>query len=221
MVSITYHKLFEYVVAAMLRASGYIAGVPVKRIGGRGTTHQIDVIGIEFNHLPFLYDTILIVEAKCYGPNESVGIDVARQVKSNILDLEQTLPRTLNSLPRTLRPVDLFVHIFGKKDGEGLTANYRGAIFTTGTFSKYTKEFSYAHGIYLLNFPPIIADKRVVDWIKGLLDILRNISNNPELLIDYFPRGKKPLLNNYNNITRKLWKNIAHLNQKKGITCSR
>jgi len=210
MVSITTHKLFEYIVAAMLRASGYVAGVPVRRIGGRGTTHQIDVIGIEFNHLPFLYDTILLVEAKCYGPNEIVGIDVVRQVRSNLLDLEQTLPRNLNPIPRTLRPVDLIVNTFGKKEGESLTASYRGAIFTTDTFSRYAKEFSYAHGIYLLNFPPRIAGKRVIDWIEDLRDILQSIKN-PEELVGYFPRGKKPRLSKYTNILKKTFEEYASL----------
>lgn len=209
--SVTFHKLFEYVVAAMLRASGYVAGVPIRRIGGRGTTHQIDVIGIEFTHLPFLYDTILLVEAKCYNPGETVGIDVVRQVKSNIVDLEQTLPRDLNLLPRNIRPVQFFVSVFGKRDGEGLTACYRGAIFTTGRFSKYAKEFAYAHGIYLFNFPQRIAGRRVVDWIKTLEGILFDLAENPSLLKRYFPTAKKTRIDYYVNILQKLKENHGDL----------
>jgi hypothetical protein len=205
------HKLFEYVIAAMLRASGYVAGVPIRRIGGRGTTHQIDVIGIEFTHLPFLYDTVLLVEAKCYDPGETVGIDVVRQVKSNVVDLEQTLPRALNLLPRNIKPVQFFVRVFGKKDGEGLTACYRGAIFTTGKFSRYAREFAYAHGIYLFNFPQSIAGRRVVDWIKTLEKILFDFAGKPSSLRMYFPTAKKTRLNYYSKILQRFRENHGDL----------
>jgi len=185
--SITVDKLFEYVIAAILRGSGYVAGVPIRRIGGRGTSHQIDVIGIELNHLPFLYDTILLVEAKCYSPNESVGIDVIRQVKSNVMDLEQTLPRELTLLPRNLSPIDYFTNILGKSAGEGWTVNYRGAVFTTGQYSQYAKEFAYAHGIFLFVFPPLIKGKPTVQWVDDLKKILSELSENQSKIRIYLP----------------------------------
>ena len=209
--SITLDKLFEYVVAAMLRASGYVAGVPIRRIGGRGTTHQIDVIGIEFSHLPFLYDTILLVEAKCYDPDATVGIDIVRQVKSNILDLEQTLPRNLNLLPRNIRHVEFFVNVFGKREGEGLTACYRGAVFATGKFSRYAKEFAYAHGIYLFNFPRRIAGREVVEWIKILKKALLDVAKSPSKLKKYFPTARASRLDYYAGILEKFKENFSDL----------
>lgn len=196
-------KLFEYIVAALLRASGYVAGVPIRRIGGRGTTHQIDVIGIEFSHLPFLYDTVLLVEAKCYDPEETVGIDIVRQVRSNVLDLEQTLPRNLNMLPRNLRRVQYFISVFGRRRIEEITACYRGAIFTTGRFSRYAKEFAYAHGIYLFNFPRSLAGRKVVEWIEMLRKILLDIAEDSAKLQKYFPTARGTPLDYYNKILAK------------------
>jgi len=171
----TIDKLFEFTVAAVLQGSGYVAGVPVRRLGGRGTEHQIDAVGIEFKHVPFTYNTILIAEAKCYHSRQSVGIETVRELKSILIDLEQTLPRNLNVIPKGKNPGWYFHSLLGKRSGENLTVHYKGAIFSTKRFSDWAKEFAYSHGIFLFTFPDPIAGKSIIYWMKTLLSRLKEM----------------------------------------------
>jgi len=200
---ITIDKLFEYLVAAVLRYSGYFAGVPTKKMGGRSTKHQIDVVGIEFNHLPFIYDVLLIVEAKCYNITQAVGIGAIRQIKSNVDDFNQTLPNYLNPLPRNIAPHEYFVRHFGNGNAEEWTVNYRGAVFTTSHFSSGAKQFAYAHGIYLVNFPNYFAGKIVEDWLKIIKRIIESISSF-QILKRYVPTAGRYAFRMYMQILDKL-----------------
>jgi len=210
--SLRLDKMFEYVVASTLRECGYIAGVPFKRLGGRGTTHQIDVLGIEFKQLPFLYDTVLVVEAKCYDRQASVGIDTVRRVKSILIDLEQTLPRKVRLLPRYVAPLHYFKYVFGNSEGENLTVSYKGAIFSTKSYSEEAQAFANAHGIFLFNFPEYIAGKSFLKWMKMLLDELSNLAENPINLHEYLPRSLS--IEATTIMLEKLKKSYKHLEPK-------
>ncbi len=82
--------LLEEAILYLLRWSGYktveivgtdptlhkgSAGMEVR---GRGGIHQIDAIADLSFGFPFSYPQRLLVEAKCYAPDEPVGIEVAR-----------------------------------------------------------------------------------------------------------------------------------------------
>lgn len=173
--AIAIDRLFEFTIAALLQDSGYVAGVPVRRLGGRGTTHQVDAVGIEFKQVPFAYDTILIAEAKCYEATKSVGVQTVRALKSILIDLEQTLPPRLNIIPKGKDPGWYFHSLLGNRSGENLTVHYRGAIFSTKIFSHWAREFAYSHGIFLFTFPDFVAGKSVIDWMKILLSRLESM----------------------------------------------
>ena len=185
-VSLSVDKLFEYVIAAILRECGYIAGVPTSELEGRGTRHQIDVMGIEFKKLPFLYDTVLVVEAKCYDRTKWVGIDTVRQLKSVLIDLDQTLPRNITPLPRNLYPPSrYFTNILGNEDLGGLTVNYSGVIFSTKHYSDQAREFANAHGIFLFHFPDYIGRMQLLEWFDMILQELSRLSESPFGLSSY------------------------------------
>lgn len=195
--------MFEYLVAAVLRYSGYIAGVPIRRMGGRGTKHQIDVVGIEFNHLPFLYDVILILEAKCHSINRHVGIDVIRQNKSNIDDFNQTRPNFLNPLPRNQHYTEYYNNLLGVNNHEKWTARYQGAVFTTSYFSDEALEFALAHGIYLLNFPNYVNGNLIEDWLELIKTSIVSIKSLNDLR-QYVPNSGEKAYKKYAAIITKL-----------------
>lgn len=202
--SISTHKLFEFVVAAMLRESGYVAGVPISFVQGRGGEHQLDAVGIEFNRSPFQYDSILVAEAKCYDPSRkdsTIGIEIVRELKSVLIDLEQTLPRALKPIPRGRNPLWYFTDLIGIENN--ITARYCGAIFSTTEFTRPAREFAYAHAIFLFHFPPIVSGKKVNRWMTDLLVKLKELNKNNKKL-RLLLRRKKNLLS-YPAVLRKLF----------------
>ncbi|RYD05310.1 hypothetical protein N752_10070 [Desulforamulus aquiferis] len=130
--------LFEYMVAFILRNNGYIAGVPRRKLGGRGTQHQIGVIGIDLNNSPFCLNTVLLVASR--GPSNYDPVNdmqIVRNLKATILDLEQTLPSRRELIRDLLdnNRGDLFHRIYGgKKLKETLTVNYVGAYLLPENF---------------------------------------------------------------------------------------
>ncbi|MEG6511102.1 hypothetical protein V6C32_04185 [Desulforamulus ruminis] len=161
-------KLFEYMVAYILRNNGYIAGVPRRKLGGRGTQHQVGVIGVDLNNSPFCLNTVLIVAAR--GPGETdaaADMQLVRNLKATLLDLEQTLPARRELIRDLLdnNRGDLFHRIYGgKREKETLTVNYVGGVFIAGDFSRPAWEYANAHGIYVVHLPEVFAGEPLLDW---------------------------------------------------------
>lgn len=162
------NRIFEYMVAYILRNNGYIAGVPRRKLGGRGTQHQVGVIGIDLNNSPFCLNTVLIVAAR--GPlqiDDKADMQLVRNLKATLLDLEQTLPSRRELIRDLLdnNRGDLFHRIYGgKKVRESLTVNYVGGIFVAGQFSRSAWEYADAHGIYVVHLPNIMAGLPIASW---------------------------------------------------------
>jgi len=208
--SISTHKLFEFVVAAMLRESGYVAGVPTSFVEGRGGEHQLDSVGIEFNRAPFQYDSILVAEAKCYDPSRkdsTIGIEIVRELKSVLIDLEQTLPRELKPIPRGRNPLWYFTDLIGSE--KNITAHYCGVIFSTTEFTKPARDFAYAHAIFLFHFPPTVSGKKVTRWMTDLLLKLEELNKNNRklrlLLRHKNAHARKKNILSYSAVLRKLF----------------
>lgn len=165
-------KLFEYMVAYILRHNGYIAGVPRRKLGGRGAQHQVGVIGIDLNNSPFNLNTVLLVAARGPAPlNHETDMLLVRNLKATLLDLEQTLPSRKELIRDLLdnNRGDLFHRIYGgKKVKEALTVNYVGGIFVAGQFSHPAWEYANAHGMYVVHLPERLADQPVLDWYQQI-----------------------------------------------------
>ncbi|AQS58658.1 hypothetical protein B0537_05895 [Desulforamulus ferrireducens] len=163
-------KIFEYMVAYILRNNGYIAGVPRRKLGGRGTQHQVGVIAIDLNNSPFSLNTVLLVAAR--GPeltDPDADMQLVRNLKATLLDLEQTLPPRRELIRDLLdnNRGDLFHRIYGgKKLKETLTVNYVGGIFVAGQFSYPAWEYANAHGIYVVHLPETIAGESIINWYQ-------------------------------------------------------
>ncbi|SHK46256.1 hypothetical protein SAMN02745123_01924 [Desulforamulus aeronauticus DSM 10349] len=169
-------KIFEYMVAYVLRNNGYIAGVPRRKLGGRGTQHQVGVIGIDLNNSPFSLNTVLLVAAR--GPelaDPDNDMQLVRNLKATLLDLEQTLPSRRELIRDLLdnNRGDLFHRIYGgKKVKETLTVNYVGGIFVAGEFSYPAWEYANAHGIYVVHLPEAIAGEPISNWYEKVRSVL-------------------------------------------------
>lgn len=177
--NISRDKLFEYIVAYILRHNGYIAGVPRRKLGGRGAQHQVGVIGVDLNNSPFCLNTVLLVAAR--GPaqiNHEADMQMVRNLKATLLDLEQTLPSRRELIRDLLNNNrgDLFHRIYGgKKIKETLTVNYVGGIFVAGEFSAPAWEYANAHGIYVVHLPNSIAGDSVLNWYEKIQTGFANI----------------------------------------------
>ncbi|GAB6182243.1 hypothetical protein JCM14036_35620 [Desulfotomaculum defluvii] len=172
-------KLFEYLVAYILRNNGYIAGVPRRRLGGRGTQHEVGVIGIDLNNSPFCLNTVLLVSARGpVTPNNIFDMQLVRNLKGTLLDLEQTLPSRRELIRDLLdnNRGDLFHRIYGgKKIRETLTVNYVGGIFVSGEFSYQAWEYANAHGIYIVHLPDFFAGNPIGYWHHKICCAMSNI----------------------------------------------
>ncbi|SHF01598.1 hypothetical protein [Desulforamulus putei] len=172
-------KLFEYMVAYILRNNGYIAGVPRRKLGGRGTQHEVGVIGIDLNNSPFCLNTVLLVAARGPAPaNHTADMQLVRNLKATLLDLEQTLPSRRELIRDLLdnNRGDLFHRIYGgKKAKETLTVNYVGGVFVAGEFSYPAWEYANAHGIYVVHLPELMAGQPVLHWYRQIRSLMSQI----------------------------------------------
>lgn len=166
-------------VAFILRNNGYIAGVPRRKLGGRGTQHQVGVIGIDLNNSPFCLNTVLLVAARGpANPDPTNDMQLVRNLKATLLDLEQTLPSRRELIRDLLdnNRGDLFHRIYGgKKIKETLTVNYVGGIFVAGEFSQPAWEYANAHGIYVVHLPDIMTGEHISHWQEKIRLLLSEI----------------------------------------------
>lgn len=170
-------KLFEFMVALVLRNNGYIAGVPRRWLGGRATKHQINIIGLDLNSSPFTFNNIIIIKS-CFNQHGISDLDTVRNLKATIMDLEQTLPprrELIRDIAGTDRG-DLFHRIYGRdKSRETFTVNYVGGIFISKTLDKHAWEYANAHGIYVTYLPQIWAGQSLEYWFKLLRQHLNQV----------------------------------------------
>ncbi|MEG6617642.1 hypothetical protein V6C27_14695 [Peptococcaceae bacterium 1198_IL3148] len=176
-VQISDEKLFEFIVALVLRNNGYIAGVPRRLLGGRATKHQINVIGLDLNTSPFTFNNIIIIKS-CFNQQGISDLDIVRNLKATIMDLEQTLPpkrELIRDIVGTDRG-DLFHRIYGReKNRETFTVNYVGGMFISKTLNKHAWEYANAHGIYVTYLPQIWAGHSLEHWFKLLRQRLNHV----------------------------------------------
>ena len=98
-------------------------------VNGRGGSHQIDAIAdFRVGH-PFTYPPRLLVEAKAFGSQKSVGLEVVRNAVGVLKDLNEA---------------------WMPSDSTRTRHHYHYAIFTTTRFSKPAQKYAFAHDIYLL-----------------------------------------------------------------------
>ena len=167
-VQISDDTLFEFLTAVILRNNGYIAGVPRRWLGGRATKHQVNVIGVDLNNIPFSFNNIIIVKA-CCSRNRQSDLDMVKNLQSTVLDLQHTLPprrELIRDIVGTDRG-DLFHRIYGKqKNRESFTVNYVGAIFISKPLDQHAWEYANAHGIYTAYLPETLLDYPLVYWFN-------------------------------------------------------
>ncbi|ABO49777.1 hypothetical protein Dred_1243 [Desulforamulus reducens MI-1] len=203
---ISENRLFEYLVAYILRNNGYIAGVPRRKLGGRGTQHEIGVIGIDLNNSPFCLNTVLLVAARGQAQsNPTSDMQLVRNLKATLLDLEQTLPPRRELIRDLLdnNRGDLFHRIYGgKRMKETLTVNYVGGVFVSSEFSYPAWEYANAHGIYVVHLPDCIAGKPVHQWYQRIRSSMSKIRDeNDKFTLPGLAKKTKKHLDFLNVIT--------------------
>lgn len=129
---------FENYVNRILTLYGYNSINPRNRIEGRGTSHQIDALGISKVTPVFSYPITILAEAKYYNPTRTIGIEILRNFYGVINDIKQKLPNAF------IQPT-----INGNNYING-TSNIIGVIISTAGFSSFSRNFGYAHGIFMV-----------------------------------------------------------------------
>ncbi len=108
-------------------------------VQGRGEKHQIDALAA-FDHTPpFMYPVRLMVEAKCYAPNNTVGIDVVRNSVGVLKDISE----------------NYFTYNSATDDGHEIKAqryNYCSAVFSTSGYTSGAISYAIAHQIFLIQY---------------------------------------------------------------------
>lgn len=141
--------ILEEVLAYLIRNTGYRLLVDATQdpeeldwkhnglvVRGRGSVHQVDVLG-ELRWIPaFTYPLRLFVEAKFRRSRTSVG--VVRSMVGTLLDVNQS------NLPQVDRRNGNVPQIRPKY-------HYAGAIFSTSGFSRDAMDMALAHGVSLID----------------------------------------------------------------------
>jgi hypothetical protein len=131
-------KQFEIFVNQLLTLYGYQSINPTNRVEGRGTTHQIDAIGINKLTPTFSYPITIIAEAKYFSRQRIVGIPILRNFYGMISDVRQKLPNNF-----------LYPSLADNVYNNG-TSNIIGIVISTTGFSSFARNFAYSHGIFLV-----------------------------------------------------------------------
>lgn len=99
---------------------------------GRGTEHELDAFGQYRHSIPFVSPIRLFVEAKCYKPSRSVGVDIIREAIAVQKDINENYVSQSRG-PAGDRRLECF------------------AVFSVSGFSSSAKKLAHAHGIRLVS----------------------------------------------------------------------
>lgn len=136
--------ILEEVIAFLIKNSGYhiidtsyngdpdlLVNGHDLRVKGRGSTHQVDVLGELDWPSAFTFPLRVFVEAKCYD-KKTVGLNIIRNAVGTILDVNQNYFPKIVPEPRT-------------------KFHYSYAIFSTSGFSDNAVEMATAHQISIVD----------------------------------------------------------------------
>lgn len=156
--------LLEEAIFELLRRTGFL---PIDKAGtdqtlrdgdaglyvqGRGSEHQIDVIGDYPLTMPFSHPARLLIEAKFYGKNRKVGLAVVRNSYGVLRDVSE---------------------YFVPGDTPSRRYHYQAAVFAATDFSPKSQSYAFAHDIYLVPlrrngaFSPIIVSVETIESAAG------------------------------------------------------
>jgi hypothetical protein len=207
-------RQFENYINALLTLYGYNSINPRHRVEGRGTTHQIDAIGISNVTPTFSYPITIIAEAKYYDSRRSLGIEILRNFYGVIDDIKQKLPNTF-----TQPQVNCNSYING-------TSNIIGVIITTAGFSSFSRNFGYSHGIFMVTIGFIkkncilyfgsIGGQTVIVQIPKHIALDYNISDSRHINITKVLGDQNVYITAQNSLTGKLIlkKELTYQNEK-------
>jgi hypothetical protein len=211
-------RQFENYINALLTLYGYNSINPRQRVEGRGTTHQIDAIGISNMTPVFSYPITIIAEAKYYDSRRSLGIEILRNFYGVIDDIKQKLPRTF-----TQPQVNINSYING-------TSNIIGVVITTAGFSSFSRNFGYAHGIFMMTIGFVkkkctlyfgsIGGQTVIIQIPDHVALNYDKSDRRHIEIAKIVGDEKVYITETNSLTGKLKlkKELTYQNEKmKGV----
>lgn len=156
--------LLEEIVLYLLALVGYRVVKPGEEgtkgghagleVQGRGDWHQIDGLAA-FDRTPaFMYPLRLLVEAKCYRKDRTVGIDIVRNSVGVLKDISE----------------NYFTHNLstGHDQIQIPRYNYHAAVFSTSGYTKNAQRYALAHQIFLIQYENIAVLKPIIDALLGL-----------------------------------------------------
>lgn len=135
--------LFEVIIGKLLERVGY-RWSGSKDIKGRGSTHQIDAIGIGRNVTPFVNNIRLLAEAK-YFAKGNVELPIVRNMFGVLKDIDESYFPDNEPIAKKLL---------------GVRHTNCAVIFSNQHFSPKAIDYGYAHNIYLVSYKgnPVLKD---------------------------------------------------------------
>lgn len=141
--------LFEIVVERLINKAGFETNrnklnikqfTKTKRLHGRGSTYNPDIVGIFKLPVPFSYPILLIGETKYY--KKKVNLKTVREFLGAFIDTSQ-YPR----IETKSRSLTKYEQLFYKE-----RFNYVPVIFSSKGFAKNAQALMYVHGVYFISY---------------------------------------------------------------------
>lgn len=156
--------MLEEAILYLLRASGYrpLESAPQSRhpspirgslvagglwLSGRGSEHQIDAIADFALTLPFTHPHRLLVEAKSYSRERSIGVRFIRNAVGVLKDVQEYWVGREGVPPK------------GRH-------HYQYAVFSTSGFTDVAQKYAFAHDIFLVPLASSQFISQIVDLIQ-------------------------------------------------------
>lgn len=124
-------------------------------VRGRGSWHQIDALAAFISSPAFMYPLRLMVEAKCYQRNRTVGIEVVRNAVGVLKDISENYFSVPNRTGSEIQ-VPRF--------------NYHSAVFSTSGFTSGATDYALAHQIFLIQYENVPVIQPLIDAIMSFDD---------------------------------------------------
>lgn len=205
-VYLTDEQLFHLLVAVIFRECGYIAGIPRRLLRGRGTCHQVNVVGVEVSPAPFTFNTVIVPEVSLYNGKRD-ELELLKCLRATLLDLEQTMPSRPFMLPELINTSagEFFHKIYGgpRNRPESLTVHYVGVLLTDKWINHRAMEYANAHGIYVVFLPTQLAGMSIGKWMEILRSELDNSLKNDRLTHESLFRHTRKV-EDYINVLQKI-----------------
>lgn len=160
-------RLFEIVMNELVKKSGFSQDETFPQLNfkktklfGRGTTHQIDIIGVFRLGIPFINPLLLIGEAKNF--QKKVGLSAVQSFLGVCIDIFQW-SRIRTKFSMDIKRADIFIP----------RHTYCPVFFSMKGFAKNAENLMFAHGINYFSYENSVVMQEIDQLVGEFLNQIR------------------------------------------------